>query len=200
MSSFSLAATLIGEHGVEIVAIDGEEVESGFFGSEDSQLSDGNHQIVVKYAKNFRKDERVESRPYIFDLNIKGDTKISVDNINSQNQAERAIRDGLVWIVKNDGPIQTIEDSAQLTDDGYFPYRNIKKLITAYNQENDITLTSVTTTRQAEEIKATGQPKKHKMKTMGEQSKTQQLVETYKAATKSERKAFRIWLLEQDMK
>lgn len=194
MIPFSHAATLRGDNGVQILAVDAQKIKQNFFGNDPLDLTDGKHQIVVKYANNFKSGETVESKPHIFDLDIQGDTEISIKRFSNQSRAEHEIKQGLTWIVNNAEQTKKIEGSAILFAEGYFPYRDIEKLITAYNKKNGIyqssavkemaTTTAIATTATAITPTATT---------------TEQLKQIYKAATKRERKAFRLWLLEQDM-
>ena len=184
--SFAQATTLTASKGVRILAVDGKTVEGGFLSKEDPNLSNGTHQIVVRYINSFRNGDTVESKPHIFDLNISDDTQITVQKFNNQYQAEKAIRKGLVWLIVTKSGTQKIAESDTLTGKGFMPYSDIEKLITDYNQQNGIKIASTATVLTANE-------------TTGE-NKTEQLIELYNAANQAERKAFRLWLLEQDMK
>ncbi|MFT6985818.1 MAG: hypothetical protein ACJAT7_001638 [Psychromonas sp.] len=181
LPSLCNAAILTGVNGVEILAVDGQKIESTFFTSKAPEVSPGDHQVVVRYANSFGKSEIMESKPHIFTVNIEGNSEITVENINSQSQAEHAIRKGFTWIVKyNNGQTKKIIASDTLSGEGYLPYRDIEKLIDTYNQEQGISMASSTVT--------------------AGQGRAEKLIELYNLASKEERKAFRIWLLEQDLK
>lgn len=198
MIPFSHAATLKGDNGVEILAIDGKEVESGFFASKGPELSEGDHQVVVRYSNNFKKGETVESKPHLFNIDIKGDTEISIRNFHNQHQAEKEIKQGVTWIVTNNEQTLEIAGSDTLSGKGYLPYSDIEKLITDYNQEHGISLNSVATVPVTTTSVMTAGS--NLTTSNVSQAKTEQLIQIYNSATKEERKAFRIWLLEQDMK
>lgn len=185
------AATLSGNNGVEILAVDAQKIKQNFFGSEPINLADGKHQIVVKYANNFKNGETVESKPHIFDLDIAGDTEISIKRFPNQYLAEKEIKKGLTWIINNAGKTTKIEKSTILQAEGYFPYRDIEKLIAAYNKKNGID----------QPASATEMPLSTTAKTVTATTaaSAEQLKQIYQAATKEQRKAFRLWLLEQDM-
>lgn len=188
--SFTQAATLTASKGIKILAIDGKEINSGFLSKEDPKISDGTHQVVVRYINNFRNGDTVESKPHIFDLTVSDDTKISVKKYNNQYQAEKAIKKGLVWLIITHSGTQKIVKSDTLTGKGFMPYSDIEKLITDYNQQNGIKTTlpvAVTTTVALTTNEITVE------------NKTEQLIELYTTANKAERKAFRLWLIEQDM-
>lgn len=186
------AATLSGNNGVEILAVDGQKIKSAFFSSKAPELSQGDHQIVVRYANSFRESDIVESKPHIFTVNIQGDTEITVKNIHNQSQAENAIRKGLTWIVEQNGQTQKISGSDPLSGEGYLPYRDIEKLISAYNQEKGIAVASSA-------VAATSGKSDNASHNIS-QASSAQLIQLYNSASKEERKTFRIWLLEQDMK
>jgi uncharacterized protein YccT (UPF0319 family) len=190
----SHAATLKGANGVELLAIDGQKVKVGMLQNKDINVSDGNHQIVVQFSKRINKQGMVYSRPHIFSLDVQGDTKISIRNFNSKTQAEHAIRQGLTWIVKNGKETQKIVESDVLFEEGVQINLNIEKLIVAYNQKNGNALPVASFANQQSDSLA-GSPQQKAM-----QSKTQQLIEIYRSTSIEEKKAFRMWLLEQDIK
>ena len=184
----SYALEIEGINGVEILAINGKEVKSSFFSKQDNELKVGEHQIVVRYANQFNNDDRVESGPAIFTLDLKQDTKISVEHINNQRQAEKKIKAGLTWQVISADNQYEIKDSYTLKGQGFMPYSDIEKLIVTYNQQQNITLAE-TSTVPAVTTKASAQV---------EDDNT--LISLYQQSTKEQKKAFRLWLLEQDMK
>jgi len=189
------AATLTGDNGVQILAVDGQKVEGGFFSSKTPEVSQGNHQVVVRYSKSFRESDIVESKPHIFTLNITGDTLITLKEMRNQSQAENALRKGLTWIVKDNGQTQEIVGSDTLSGEGYLPYRDIEKLISAYNQEKGISIASA-----AIPIVAAANVNSENVSDNTNQTTTGQLMKLYHSASKEEKKGFRIWLLEQDLK
>lgn len=179
------AATLRGVNGVEILAVDGQKISANVLNNKPTEHPEGNHQIVVKYKKNVNNKGLVQSKPHIFNVDIIGDTAISVRNFNDTLQAENQIKQGITWIVTNSKETRNIIGSDSLSGTGFMPYRDIEKLIKDYNQSNGIYLTS-----------AEG----HMINNEPGQDKTQQLIKLYQSASKEQRKNFRIWLLEQDIK
>lgn len=193
--SNSYALELEGINGVEIMAINGKEVKSSFFSKNDNEIEPGQHQIVVRYRTQFNNDEIIESRPSIFTLDLQKDTQISVNRMNSQRLAEKAMKAGLTWQIVNEDKQYEIDNSDMLSGDGFMPYSDIEKLIVNYNQDNNIklagtavTATAVTTTA-AVSTQSTAT-------TEGGNS----LITLYEQSSKEQQKAFRLWLLEQDMK
>ena len=184
---FSHAATLKGTNGVELLAIDGQKIKTGMFQSGDLNVTDGEHQVVVKYSKRV-KDDMVYSKPYIFVVDIKGDTEITVKRFNSTSQAKYAVKKGLNWIVKNDLATKKITGEV-IFKEGVQIHPDIEKLIAEYNKANGL--------GPVDEKPAllTCTPEQ-----LLNQSKSQQLIDIYHSATVDEKKAFRIWLIENDIK
>ena len=190
----SYALELKGINGVEILAINGKEVKNAFFSNDGSQLSAGEHQIVVRYASSLNTDELLESRPDIFTLNLTEDTQISAANMNNLKQIERELKKGVTWVVESESKEYEVKDSDTLQGQGFMPYSDIEKLVANYNQQKNITLangeapvaTAVATTAVATQIPHV----------IGENT----LISVYQQASKEQKKTFRLWLLEQDMK
>ncbi|WP_028865494.1 DUF2057 family protein [Psychromonas aquimarina] len=195
IAPFTQANNLIAGKAVEILAVDGQKIKGGFFSSADAQLTEGSHQVVVKYVNSFRNKELIHSKPYIFDIDVIGETEIAVKNFNTQSQAESEMRKGLTWIVSNEQETTKIVGSDILTGQGYLPYSDIEKLITAYNKEQGITLANAPVAVTTAATAAADKPNNNL-----NLAKSEQLMQLYNSASKEERKAFRIWLLEQEMK
>jgi len=208
----SYALELKGIDGVNILAINGEEIESGFFGSDStSELDAGTHQIVVRYSANFNNEDLVTSRPSIFTIDLQQDTQISAFNVNTKYKAERAVRSGMTWQVISADNKYNIENSDTLRGEGFMPYSDIKGLITAYNKEHNIiiaapveqkvaptnviapTIVGATTTATVATTTATTTA----ATTPGAGV---DLATLYQQSTPAQKKAFRLWLVEQDMK
>jgi uncharacterized protein YccT (UPF0319 family) len=190
----SHATMLKGVNGVELLAIDGQKLKTGgMFGKNNYNLPDGQHQVVVKYSKRVNEKSMVYSRPTIFSINVVGDTEIKVRNFGSVNQAESATRKGLTWIVTNSKETVKVTDGDELFEEGVQIKPDIEKLIFEYNQKNNLP-PSVVVDNSTPEMPSTSVENK-KVK-----NKTQQLIAIYRASSLEEKKAFRMWLLEQDIK
>ncbi|MEH6454152.1 MAG: DUF2057 domain-containing protein [Psychromonas sp.] len=192
---FSHAATLSAGNSVEILAVDGKDHDSGFLEKGTVNLSEGKHQIVIKYEKNFKKGGLVTSKPYIFDLKITGDTVISVKKFNNERQAQNNVNRGLTWIITDQKNTYNVSDADQLQASGFLPYSDLEKLITEYNQQNGVVLTATTAT-----VAGTAAVVNSTSNNVSGSVTQQQLIDTYNSASKEQQKAFRIWLIEQDMK
>ncbi|GLS91535.1 UPF0319 protein [Psychromonas marina] len=194
----SYALEVQGINGVEILAIDGKKVGSSLF-SRDKELDlpAGEHQIVVRFSKKFYNDLQVQSRPSIFNIDLQQDTKISVSGLNTDYKAERAIREGIEWQVISEDSEYSIKESDILMDNGFLPYSNIEEVISTYNQQNSITAPATVAAVSA----AVAIPVVAPTEVAPAVSETTIPLQTlYQQASREEKKAFRIWLLEQDMK
>ena len=191
---FSHAATLTGNNGVHILAMDGSKHKSGFLNKKIAELPEGKRQVVVQYEDNFKSGSLVTSKPHIFELEITGDTVISVKSFNTQTQAEQAVNRGLTWIISGPQKTYEIEGSDTLSGEGIFPYGDIENLIAEYNKQQGISLASAAVPVAASSVLVSSASLDLISATQ------QQLIDVYNSATKEQQKAFRIWLIEQDMK
>jgi len=187
----SYALELQGVNGVEILAIDGKKITSSLFKSDEvPEITPGEHQIVVRFSNTYYNDQLVRSRPSIFTLDLQQDTKISVSGLTTDAKAERAIRKGIVWEVITKDNQYNIKDSDILMDKGFLPYSDIEAVIEKYNQKNNISEPALITAVAVVDNKVTA--------TAIDASVP--LITLYQQASREEKKAFRLWLLEQDMK
>jgi len=214
----SYALQLEGMNGVEILAINGTKVESSLFSNQAApEVDAGYHQVVLRYSKEFDEENRTaESSPVIFNIDLQQDTVISVANYNTLNKAENAIDKGLVWQAKSAGNQYVITDAVTLKDSGFLPFRDIEAVIAAYNKKNNITI--ATPIKNAETIVGTTTPQPSVVgitattaavtaasATKASDLKTDQCtgldqIALYQQSTPAQKKAFRLWLLEQDLK
>jgi uncharacterized protein YccT (UPF0319 family) len=196
MMSSSYAATLAGERNVEILAVDGQKYSHGIFGKSDSTLPKGQHQIVVRYSNIFPKDGILTSKPYIFNIQTDNDTTVAaVDIFNSYKRAKEALETGITWRVTSQNSSVMIKDADILSGEGFFPYSDIEKLIAKYNKDNGIILPSAADNLAAPTITTQDESSAH-----SNSAPIEQLIKVYNSASKADRKTFRIWLIEQDMK
>jgi len=175
VSPFVHSSEIVVNNRINILAVDGVKTKSTFFGKNKVEVEDGTHQIVVRYNHKFKNDDRLESRPYIFDIDVQGDTALSTDKHTTYAQAEENLKQGLTWYVKNQTNEYTIDNAAQLNGQGFMPYRDIEKLVSNFNQENGL---SITTDNGNE-----GNNKNY-------------LIEQYKAATQEQKQQFKAWFIQ----
>jgi uncharacterized protein len=190
------ALNLTGINGVKILAVNGKAVASSFFSEDKNELKAGEYQIVVRYSTQLRNESRIESRPSIFTIDLQEDTEISVNRMKSQQQAKKKINAGVTWQIISKNKQYQVSDSDMLKGSGFMPYDDIEGLITQYNEKNNIALiktakTAIAAMPSVDTIAAT----------TTDLSKVNMTLESlYQQATKEEKKTFRLWLLEQDMK
>jgi uncharacterized protein YccT (UPF0319 family) len=179
------ALDLEGINGVEIIAIDGKKVKTNFFSEGQMDLKPGEHQIVVSYSVHFNNKRLTESKPAIFTVDLQQDTKISVDKFSSHYQATKQMEKGLTWQVISNGKQYQVNNSDTLYGEGFMPYGDMEKLIEKYNQQHNIAL-----------VKPKAAANTGNIADLQQNS----LSSLYQQASKEDKKAFRLWLLEQDMK
>lgn len=201
MLPLSHAATLTGTNGVQFLGIDGSETKSSFTNKKITDLSVGKHQVVVQFENSYKHRKSVKSKPHIFDIKITDDTTISIERFYTDSQAKSAIDRGLKWIVSDSQKTYEIVDSDTLSGEGMLPYSDIEKLIAEYNKQqgNSLELVAATAVASTAVVAATSTTTPVVNSSVNSATK-QQLIDTYNSATKEQQKAFRIWLIEQDMK
>ncbi|ABM03578.1 conserved hypothetical protein [Psychromonas ingrahamii 37] len=191
--SSSYAATLTAERNVEILAVDGQKYSNQILDTSDFTLPKGQHQIVVRYSNSFPKDGMLTSKPYIFNIQADNNTTIAaVEIFNSYEQAKKALETGITWRVTNQNNSVMIKDADILSGEGFLPYHDIEKLIAKYNKDEGIISSST-----ADNLAITAQGESSDY---SNSAPIEQLIKVYNSASKADKKAFRIWLIEQDMK
>ncbi|WP_166738786.1 DUF2057 domain-containing protein [Psychromonas algarum] len=182
VSPFAFSGEIIPSNNIEILAINGVKAQSSFFGSKDIEVEDGPQQVVVKYIDSFGNEDFIESRPYIFTINIDGKTSIRTEKFNNLSQATKQIDNGLKWYVKNQKGEFQVEKAEQLKGKGFMPYSDIEAIVAEYNK-NNITVADI---------------KNNSHKVPAKNSNA--LIEQYKISNKAQRKEFKMWLIENETK
>lgn len=185
------AGTLSSSNGVEILTVNGVKPSNSML----KELTDGKHQVVVQYSGIFKKGKgSISSKVHVFFINMHGDTVISTTKFKRERQAKNAIRSGLVFSVKSDAETIEVKNSDIIKGEGFMPYSKIETLVAKYNAIHKTGIAPaeglVISTPQTAMTKAP-----HTGVTTSDD-----LIKFYNSADKAQRKAFRIWLLEQDMK
>jgi uncharacterized protein YccT (UPF0319 family) len=191
--SSSYAATLTGERNVQILAVNGQKYSNKILDNSDLTLPKGQHQIVVRYSNSFPKNGILTSKPYIFNIQTDNNTTVTAVGIfNRYGRAKKALETGITWRVTNQNSSVMIKDADILFGEGFFPYHDIEKLIAKYNKDKGIISSSTT-----DDLTITAQDE---YSDNSNSAPTEQLIKVYNSASKADKKAFRIWLIEQDMK
>lgn len=175
---------IVSTKNIEILAVNGSETTGGFFSNDKIEVEDGSHQVVVKFIDSFGNNDLIQSRPYIFSIEVKGKTTLKTDRLNSKSHALSKIDNGLIWYVSNDGGEYTVKETTQLKGKGFMPYSDIEGLIAEYNQTNNNPTAAVTVAVVADN---TNTPPTINM-----------IIEQYKVATKEQKKEFKIWLIDNE--
>tara|TARA_R110001583_G_scaffold112917_4_gene263114 strand:+ start:568 stop:1203 length:636 start_codon:yes stop_codon:yes gene_type:complete len=193
--AFNLESTM----GVEILAIDGREVDNRLLVKEEvNDLDAGKHQIVVRYSTKFHDESLLDSRPAVLSIDIQQDTTISVEKFRSHREAKKLIKENVTWKIISKDKEYLIDDADYLRGKGFMPYGNIEALILDYNQENNIVAMVPKTAAPV----ALSPSNTVNIPAAGNLENTQgnPLISLYQQASMEQKKAFRFWLLEQDMK
>lgn len=178
ISPFAFSGEIVTTNGLELLAVNGAKVESSFFTDKKMEVKDGTHQVVVRYSNSFRDENLLESRPYIFNVTVDGNTTISTNKLLSYAHAKQKISTSLDWFVDNDAGNYQVKEAEQLHGEGFAPYADIEGLVAKYNQENNLQVTESSVTKIT----------------------TNSLIEQYKAADAEQKKQFKIWLINNDIK
>ena len=179
LNSFAYSSEIQVSDSIEVLAVNGVKTTSSFFGSNKIEVEDGSHQLVVKYNHKFRNDEILESKPYIFTIEVEGNTKLTTDRFTTYAQAKNSIKKDIAWHVENQQRKYTIESADKLKGKGFMPYRNIELLVQEYNQLNNISST--------EPID---------QEVLNNKASKNYLIEQYKAATQEQKNQFKMWFIQ----
>ncbi|MEG3753623.1 DUF2057 family protein [Psychromonas arctica] len=178
ISPLAFSGEIITNNDLQLMAVNGTEVKSSFLSDNKFEVKDGIHQVVVRYSNAFRDERLLESRPYIFNIKVDGDTTISTEKLASYAQATQKISTHLNWFVNNDAGKYQVDSSEQLYGEGFAPYADIEGLVAKYNQKNNLQVTENSVKKIA----------------------TNSLIEQYKVASPEQKKQFKIWLINNDFK
>ena len=178
ISPFAFSGEIVTSNDVEVMALNGTKIKSAFLGEETIKVKDGLQQIVVRYSYNFRDGRLIESRPYIFTIDVNGKTEIRTNKLHSSSQASQKINVGLDWFVTNENTKYKVKKAEQLQGDGFIPYSDIEGLVNTYNQKNNLQVSS----NSVKKITTNG------------------LIEQYKAANLEQKKQFKMWLINNETK
>lgn len=198
----SHAATLAVADKVQLLAVDGKEIKSQGWTAVDSvELSAGKHQVVVRFdgeVKRGSKSTIYTTRPYLFEIDLAaGDAEITLPRLTTESQAKAFFERGAKWqLAMADGTVQLL-NGTELQGEGFAAYSDIEALVTAYNNENGIVIekgnavdlqkVAVNVDNQTGKVEITGDA-------------LTQLKMWYTKASKTDKKDFKIWMAEKDVK
>jgi len=178
ISPLAFSGEIITNDGISVLAVNGVKVESSFMSDNTLEVKDGKQQIAVRFSKKFDiQDNRfTESRPFLLNVDVNGETTISTDKLYSAEQAGQKIQAGLNWYVTNDNGKYQVENPTELHGKGLLPYSDIEALIADTNRDNNIDVSSGTVKKVT----------------------TNSLIDEYRAATVEQKKQFKIWLINNE--
>lgn len=194
------AATLSTSKNIKFLVIDGKDVRSSSWSpTENVELSDGKHQIVVRFdgevKSGSKKTTIYTTQPYLFDLDIKAkDATIVLPRLTSLSQAQAYFNGDATWNLEyNDGVKETL-DTVKLEGSGFGPFANMEKVVAQYNSDNGIVIENgyaVDLQKAAVKVDDKG-----KIEVTGDS--LTQLKMWYAKASDKDKKAFKTWLTEND--
>ncbi|WP_038178605.1 YccT family protein [Vibrio rhizosphaerae] len=140
-SAQSYAATITSQNDVEILALDGVEVNDANFAKPDMlEVQAGRHQVVFRYYGDVRKGQRdviYSTAPDVFTIDLKQDDSIKIlaPRLNSYAQAEGYFRRGADWKVQDQhGNVKSVHYEP-LTGNGIMPFNDIERAVARHNAE-----------------------------------------------------------------
>ncbi|SJN55972.1 hypothetical protein VR7878_01530 [Vibrio ruber DSM 16370] len=141
LSAPSYAATISSQSNVEILALDGVEVNDENFAHPDMlEVQAGRHQVVFRYYGDVRKGQRdviYSTAPDVFTIDLKQDDSIKIlaPRLNSYTQAEGYFRRGADWKVQDQhGNVKSVHYEP-LTGNGVMPFNDIERAVARHNAE-----------------------------------------------------------------
>ncbi|RKF19564.1 DUF2057 domain-containing protein [Alginatibacterium sediminis] len=219
-SGVTHAAKIEAGFGIEIMAVNGKKVKKSYLGDESNlDFSIGTHQVVFRYGAlllESNTDRAFKSKPYIVDLDLQGDTKIELEKrFRRVAEADAYFSRTPTWIITTNNTERKVNDAILLPgNDGFNPYSDIEAAIAGYNLENGVDISD--SVAKSEVAKAQQLASESTIKTAAavgagtavavsaadagqSVGNLEQLIKSYSSANAEERKAFRLWLLEQDL-
>ncbi|KMV30660.1 hypothetical protein AB733_10200 [Photobacterium swingsii] len=196
------ANTLETEYGLSVLAINGVAVNSDNAIADNTyDIVEGKNQVVIRGEKMLRRGTKTElfsTRPFIMSFDTKDDVMIRFPEAASNYRAaETEFRnDEPKWSVMVGGTALSYQAEVLPGGGGFIPYSDIEELVANYNQDKGIALeqgkpTDMTkaavVVNDAGEVTITG-------------DSLAQLKLWYTKASAKEKKAFKIWMAEQEFK
>lgn len=187
----------VGEN-IEFMVANGKEVGSLMTPAKTLDLPQGKHQLVVRYnasVKDGSRNKFFTSRPYIFEADIQQATVISLPKMKRYSQVESHFQNGPRWTLEYQDGISEPVKYEKLVGSGFSPYSDMEGLVAEYNQEKGISFTN----NQFEKLTDAAVSVSESGEVSINGDATTQLKLWYTKATVEERKAFKLWMIEQDM-
>lgn len=191
------AATVIPSDGVEILFVDGTEIEEQ---REPITLSPTSTQLIIKFSHKFGKNNNrkvYDSAPYVVYLDIPDvNVEINAPKVYTYEQANKQFKSTPNWSIStSDGVILDYKQERLPSSDGFLPYYDMESLVKKYNDAKGISFGAETAlVASVVSEKASEQVASLEVST----SNLEQLQAWYRKTSKQERKAFRKWMIDQE--
>ncbi|OAN18532.1 hypothetical protein A3K86_06490 [Photobacterium jeanii] len=194
------ANTLETEFGLSVMAINGSAVDRDSAVADNTyNIAEGKNQVVIRGEKMLRRGTKTElftTKPFVITFDSEQDVKIEFPKVaNNYRSAETEFRgDAPAWQVTANGSAISYQSDLLPGDGGFIPYSDIEELVAKYNQQHGIALEQgkpTNMTAAAVTVTETG-----KVEITGDS--LSQLKLWYTKASAKEKKAFKIWMAEQD--
>ncbi|WP_295894160.1 DUF2057 family protein [uncultured Vibrio sp.] len=212
-TSSVVAGTLSPKSGVSIYFINGEVTENKI---SSNPIAGGINQIVVRMDKNMSRGSKSDvftSNPYVVSFFFKGENVVVEHPVaRSRFEAEKAFdKESPEWIITVDGKPVTYTQEMLEGKGGFLQYSGMEKLLAKHNEARGIyfekgllvdqpTAAAMTTVTVASAIE-TSKPNDTKDGNVVNETLSNnldQLKAWYQKASKSERKEFRRWMIDQE--
>lgn len=183
---------------IELMVVNGKEVGSLMTPAKQLDLPKGKHQLVIRYNASLKDGSRNKfftSRPYIFEADIQQATVISLPKMKRYTQVESHFQRGPQWTFEYQDGVSEPVKYEKLVGSGFSPYSDMEGLVAEYNQEKGISFTN----NQFEKLTDVAVSVSESGEVSINGDATTQLKLWYTKATAEERKAFKLWMIEQDM-
>ncbi|WP_315972479.1 YccT family protein [Photobacterium sanguinicancri] len=202
LAATAQANTLETEYGLSVMAINGVAVNSDNAIADNTyNIAEGKNQVVIRGEKMLRRGTQTElfsTKPFIMSFDSTDDVVIRFpEAANNYRAAETEFRgDAPKWNVTVGSTALPYQAEVLPGSGGFIPYSDIEELVASYNQEKGIALeqgklTDMTkaavVVNDAGEVTITG-------------DSLAQLKLWYTKASTKEKKAFKIWMAEQEFK
>ena len=196
----SQAATLAVADNIQLLAVDGKKVKGqGWSEVESVELTDGKHQIVVRFDGEVKRGSKTTiytTRPYLFDIDLADmNAEITLPRLTTESQAKAFFERGATWQLALDNGMVKPLVGVELQGDGFAAYSDIEALVAAYNGANGIVVEKGNAI-DLQQVAVNVDNKTGKVEITGDA--LTQLKMWYTKASKEDKKAFKIWMAEKD--
>ncbi len=200
------AATLNPEKGVEILFINGVEIDNE---REAQDVKPGDTQLVLKYSNKLgsgNSGKVFDSSPFVVSFEMpEQDVNIVPPTVHSYETAKRKFKNNPEWVLNTSGSEVAYQQEKLPTQSGLLPNWKLDEQLAEYNAERGLVfgegaaLVAATQTVQTPAVAKTAEATATKPQVSQVAiSNLEQLQGWYLKASKEERKEFRKWMIDQE--